>query len=178
VLVHRLTDPRTAHPGHHHRHLVARNQRLHRHRDHQRPHRGLQPPRHTSQTRRLRVPKPRQLGPPDTIPLHPQTAGRNPDFMLIARSKSKSPYVHTTMLQGGRLHLTEVSVSAELASVGPMTLLPRVGKPSAKKVVRSSLPLAVLSDCVIGVRALNPKLRATVQRVLVDEFDDLASRYT
>ncbi|WP_208859791.1 hypothetical protein, partial [Mycolicibacterium doricum] len=27
-----------------------------------------------------------------TIPLHPQTAGRNPDIMLIARSKSKSPY--------------------------------------------------------------------------------------
>jgi hypothetical protein len=24
-------------------------------------------------------------------PVHPQTAGRNPDFMLIARSKSKSP---------------------------------------------------------------------------------------
>ena len=33
---------------------------------------------------------PRALGPPDTIPLHPQTAGRNPDFMLIARSKLKS----------------------------------------------------------------------------------------
>ncbi len=28
----------------------------------------------------------------DTIPLHPQTAGRKSDFMLIARSKSKSPY--------------------------------------------------------------------------------------
>jgi hypothetical protein len=40
----------------------------------------------------MRVPKPRKLGAPDTIPLHPQTAGRNPDFMLIARSKLKSPY--------------------------------------------------------------------------------------
>ena len=58
----------------------------------QRPHRGLQPACQTGQTRRLRVPKSRQLRPPDTIPLHPQTAGRNPDFMLIARSKSKSPY--------------------------------------------------------------------------------------
>jgi hypothetical protein len=38
-----------------------------------------------------RVPKPTELGPPDTIPLHPQTAGRNPDFMLIARPKSTSP---------------------------------------------------------------------------------------
>ncbi|MDM3930209.1 hypothetical protein, partial [Mycobacterium intracellulare] len=39
----------------------------------------------------LRIPESRALGPPDTIPLHPQTAGRNPDSMLIARSKSKSP---------------------------------------------------------------------------------------
>jgi hypothetical protein len=38
------------------------------------------------------IPKPRELSPPDTIPLHPQTAGRNPDIMLIARSKSKSLY--------------------------------------------------------------------------------------
>jgi transposase len=90
VLVHRLPNPRAADPGRHRRHLVARNQRLHRHRHHQRAYRGLQPARQTGQTRRLRVPQPRQLGPPDTIPLHPQTAGRNPDRMLIARSKSKS----------------------------------------------------------------------------------------
>ncbi|AFJ35180.1 hypothetical protein OEM_21380 [Mycobacterium intracellulare subsp. yongonense 05-1390] len=89
-VVHRLTDPRAAHPGHHHRHLVARNQCLHRHRHHQRPYRGLQPPCQTGQTRRVRVPQQRELGSPDTIPLHPQTAGRNPDIMLIARSKSKS----------------------------------------------------------------------------------------
>jgi hypothetical protein len=38
-----------------HRHPVARNQRLHPHRHHQRPHRGLQPPRQTGQTRRMRI---------------------------------------------------------------------------------------------------------------------------
>uniref|UniRef100_UPI001C3F3BD5 YybH family protein n=1 Tax=Mycobacterium neglectum TaxID=242737 RepID=UPI001C3F3BD5 len=42
------------------------------------------------QTHSVRVQKHRKLGPPDTLPLHPQTAGRNPDIMLIARSKSKS----------------------------------------------------------------------------------------
>jgi hypothetical protein len=42
------------------------------------------------------IPKPRELSPPDTIPLHPQTAGRNPDIMLIARSKSKSRYFGTS----------------------------------------------------------------------------------
>ena len=91
-LVHRLPDPRAAHPGRHRRHPVARDQRLRHHRDHQRPHRGLQPADQTGQTRRLRLQQSAQLDPPDTIPLHPQTADRNPDFMLIARSKSKSRY--------------------------------------------------------------------------------------
>ncbi len=58
---------------------------------HQRGHRGLQPPRQTGQTCRLRLAAQyRKLGPPDTIPLHPQTAGRNADFVLIARTKSRS----------------------------------------------------------------------------------------
>ncbi len=42
VLVHRLADPRTAHPGHHDRPVVARDQRVRADRHHQRPHRGLQ----------------------------------------------------------------------------------------------------------------------------------------
>ena len=89
-LVHRLTDSRTAHPCRYRRPLVARDQRLRDHRNHQRPHRGLQPAAQTGQAGRMRIPESRQLGTPDTIPLHPQTAGRNPDFKLIARSKSKS----------------------------------------------------------------------------------------
>jgi hypothetical protein len=66
------------------------------HRHHQRPHRGLQPVTEAGQTRWLRVPQSAQLGPPDTISLHPQTAGRNPDFILIARSKSKSRHTSLT----------------------------------------------------------------------------------
>jgi hypothetical protein len=30
----------------------------------------------------MRIPESRQFGTTDTIPLHPQTAGRDPDFML------------------------------------------------------------------------------------------------
>jgi hypothetical protein len=37
------------------------------------------------------IPQHRKLRPPDTIPLHRQTAGSNPDFKL-ARSKSKTTY--------------------------------------------------------------------------------------
>jgi hypothetical protein len=62
------------------------------HRHLRRPHRGLQPTGQTGQTCQLRIPQSRQLDPPDTIPLHPQTAGRNPDLKLIARSKSKSRF--------------------------------------------------------------------------------------
>jgi hypothetical protein len=92
-LVHRLANPRSTHPRRHDRHLVARDPRVPTNRDHQRPHRGLQPVAQTGQARRLRIPEPKKLGTPDTIPLHPQTAGRNPDFMLIARSKSKSRHI-------------------------------------------------------------------------------------
>jgi len=46
----------------------------------------------------MRIPEPSQLGPADTIPLHPQTAGCNPDFILIARSKSKRRYARAKTL--------------------------------------------------------------------------------
>ena len=92
-LVHRLEDPRAGHPGQDREHLVARDQRVRPDRDHQRPHRGLQPTRQNRQTRRVRIPKPRELRPPHTLPLHPHPAGRsNPDLMLTARTKLKSRY--------------------------------------------------------------------------------------
>jgi hypothetical protein len=50
---------------------------------------NAQPASQTGQAGRLRIPESRQLGAPDTIPLHP-TAGRNPDLTLIARSQSTS----------------------------------------------------------------------------------------
>jgi hypothetical protein len=70
-----------------------------------------------------------RLGPTDTIPLHPQTAGRNPDFVLIARSKSKSldswvrryPDVHVQTVaarQGGTRPIENHSDSIQLAVVG------------------------------------------------------------
>ena len=92
VLVRRLADPRTAHTRRHRRPVVARDQRVHPDRHHQRPHRGLQPARQAGQACRLRVSQWRKLGPTDTIPLHPRTAGRNSDFVLTARAKSKSRY--------------------------------------------------------------------------------------
>ena len=87
-------------------------------------------------------------------------------------------FVHTTMLREGRLQLTKAMGPNELASVGPMILIPRVGKPSSQKVVRNSLPLLVLSDCVFGLRTLDPRVRKVLHRALVDEFDDLAECYT
>jgi hypothetical protein len=69
---------------------MARVQRVRPNRHHQRRHRGLPPPGRIGQTHSLRVQKHTKLGPSDTLPLHPQTTGRNPDIMLIARSKSKS----------------------------------------------------------------------------------------
>ncbi|WP_182347844.1 serine hydrolase, partial [Tomitella gaofuii] len=46
---------------------------------------------------RVRIPEHGELPPPDTIPLHPSTAGcRTPVLMLTARSTSKSRYDTTT----------------------------------------------------------------------------------
>jgi acyl-coenzyme A synthetase/AMP-(fatty) acid ligase len=39
----------------------------------------------------MRIPESRQLGTPDTIPLHPQTAGRNPDFKADCPVKIEEP---------------------------------------------------------------------------------------
>jgi hypothetical protein len=69
-LMYRLADPRTAHPGPRRRHPAARDQRLPDYRDHQRPHRGLQPATQTGQTHRLRV-RERPNSPPDMSALHP-----------------------------------------------------------------------------------------------------------
>jgi predicted RNA methylase len=105
--------------------------------------------------------------------------GRVPVYRSrLLRKAAGVPYVHTTMLRRGRLRLTDDSLSEELASVGPMILLPRVGKPSREKVVRSGRPRLVLSDCVIGIRTLDPRLRSSVHQIIVDEFDDFAGQYT
>jgi hypothetical protein len=40
-----------------------------------------------SKTCRMRIPKSRKFSTPD---MHPHAAGRDPDFMLITQSKSKS----------------------------------------------------------------------------------------
>lgn len=125
-LVHRLTDPRTDHPGHHDRHLVARNQRLYPDQDHQCPHRGLQSAPQTGQTGRMWVQKSGQLSAPDTIPLHPQTTGRNPDFMLIARLKSKSPHTSRTSDSGPARRAVCFSLLNSLPNSTP--------KPSSERV--------------------------------------------
>lgn len=53
-----------------------------------------------------------------TIPLHPQTAGRNPDFMLIARSKSKSLYVDPERWGSGIGRCLITAGCAQLTSQG------------------------------------------------------------
>jgi hypothetical protein len=52
-------------------------------------------------TGRPRIRQQRELRAPDAIPLHPQTAGRNPDLKLIARSKSKSRHALNGYTPGG-----------------------------------------------------------------------------
>ena len=63
------------------------------HRLHQRPLRGLQPPRQARRTGRLRLPQPGQPETPDTVGLHPPTpAGVSHDSPHTARLSSMSPF--------------------------------------------------------------------------------------
>ncbi len=103
-LVHRLEHPRADRPGEDGRRLVARDQRVRSDRDHQRPHRGLQPAREGGEALGLWVQEPEELREADTLPLHPHATDCNSDFMLISRSKLKS-HVTTPSLPQSRLEL-------------------------------------------------------------------------
>ena len=81
---------------------MARNQRVRADRHHQRRTEGYNRLLNRSSAP-FAIAEPRALGPPDTIPLHPQTAGRNPDFMLIARSKLNSRHTDPTAAAATRV---------------------------------------------------------------------------
>ena len=70
----------------HHRGLVAADPRVHRHRHHQRRHRGEQPARQGHRQDRVRVPQPRQPAPQSTVALQTDN-----DRLAVARVTTRAP---------------------------------------------------------------------------------------
>jgi predicted RNA methylase len=63
-----------------------------------------------------------------------------------------APFVHTTNLRAGGVSGPLRYANANLASCGPLIILPRIGFPSLEKVVLLESGHWVLSDCLFGIR--------------------------
>ena len=101
-LVHRLPDPRTAHPRRHRRRLVARDQRVRPDRHHQRPHRGLQPTGQTGQTCRLRIPEIESTRPAGYDSTAPANSGPQPRPQADCPVKIEEPLFDCRWSGSGR----------------------------------------------------------------------------
>jgi hypothetical protein len=90
------------------------------------------------------------------------------------------PLVHTTDMRDGALMRPKrfAGVGGELVR-GPSVLIPRVGKPTATKVVlmESDCTPAVLSDCVLAVECLTPSAARILQEALVENWAAVEAAY-
>lgn len=86
-------------------------------------------------------------------------------------------FVHTTHLQGTKVN-SNTWLRPELASHGPLVLLPRVGAPASHKIVLTETAPLVLSDCVYGLRTGNLHGARQLQDILVRNSRDLAALYS
>ncbi|MBU8868442.1 N-6 DNA methylase [Paenarthrobacter aromaticivorans] len=104
--------------------------------------------------------------------------GRVPTMRRLESGISSSPFVHTTNLRGGRLHLSdERRSSSVLATEGPMLLLPRVGKFYFEKLVVADAQPVVLSDCVIALRTAHPSQLGALKSILTHPATGLDRTY-
>lgn len=95
--------------------------------------------------------------------------------------------VHTTELGNGSIRLPNLRVSAEVASstTGPVILIPRVGRPNAKKVcLYLSSERVAISDCILAVKfnsvaaaKLVYALLSTNEKRLLDSYVGSCAKY-
>ena len=78
--------------------------------------------------------------------------GRVKNSVPLSQRHGDVPFVHTTNLRQGKLFSDFGHSSAELATSGPLLLVPRVGRFYLEKLVISEVSRLVLSDCVLGIR--------------------------
>ncbi|WP_411551062.1 methyltransferase [Mycobacteroides chelonae] len=105
--------------------------------------------------------------------------GRVPVYQAgTLATNTGAPFIHTTALRAGMVKPGSMRLPRALSSIGPFVLLPRVGRPDPAKIVLSTLQRPVLSDCVIGLRAIESCTQHAVYELLASEFDYLASLYT
>lgn len=87
------------------------------------------------------------------------------------------PCIHTTDLRGGRLLKSTLSVALSSRVEGRVVLLPRVGQPSASKLVLATVEEAILSDCVFALRSNPPGQEDQLLRLLNSNWAQLKGAY-
>lgn len=102
--------------------------------------------------------------------------GRVPRHRKFEKPHLTAPYIHTTELQRFGVASPSSTAPLEYSTIGPLTLLPRVGYPD-HKVARFDGGPVVLSDCVIALRSvgrLTDELHASVS----ESIDELRALYS
>lgn len=104
--------------------------------------------------------------------------GRVPVHRAIGMQQpTGAPFVHSTQLRQGSLRPSNHRLPAALSTGGPLVLLPRVGTPNVNKVAVAELGSLVLSDCVLGLRPVDPRALRTLADLVTSRFDALAEQY-
>lgn len=79
--------------------------------------------------------------------------GRVPMYRIPKSGDALTDLIHTTDIKSDRVTKPVHRAFAEQASLGPMVVLPRVGRPIGKIAISHEI-MSVLSDCVLGLRPL------------------------
>lgn len=87
-------------------------------------------------------------------------------------------FIHTTDMRDGRLLTSRRRASPKLRCVkGPAVLIPRVGRPSASKIVLLPKCDAVLSDCVVALHTTPPGNERALASLLRENWNSFQSAY-
>ncbi|WP_210522156.1 DNA methyltransferase family protein [Hymenobacter terricola] len=101
-------------------------------------------------------------------------------LVLHSRKRNLLPFIHTTDLGQGLLHRTrkQIAPSDLPQAYGPAVLLPRVGKPTADKIVLFPAgAIAILSDCVFALECGSEQEAEQLQSLLISEWPKVEAAY-
>jgi tRNA1(Val) A37 N6-methylase TrmN6 len=106
--------------------------------------------------------------------------GTLPTRAALVGGEADPLYIHSTHLRDGGIFESETTaVRSKREIIGPVLLIPRVGRPSRNKLAIANLSTsAVPSDCVIALQTLPPGLEEKLRNVVLNDWDVFAAIYS
>lgn len=102
--------------------------------------------------------------------------GRVPTSLAKSAGAGLTPWLHTSDVRDFQATVRWVDLPRDVATPGPMLVLPRVGRFDARKVAVVRRSRVALSDCLYGLRVPQGRLD-DLFRVLIANADRLGERY-